>query len=264
MRTSTEFSIDSGVGRLTMARPEVRNAITDLSMIDEIISAVAEAESDPATTVLVITGQGTAFSAGGNIKDMVEKKGMFAGDAESIAESYRQGIQRLTSTIAATDLVLIAAVNGPAVGAGFDLALGCDLRLAATKATFTHTFVDLGILPGDGGAWLLTRVLGWQRAADLAFTGRTLDSTEALDLGLVLSIHPPEDLLVASMELAMTIAAKPAHSVRLTKRLMRHARSLELGPFLDMTAAYQAIAHTTDAHRRAVTEFAERLWKPTT
>ncbi len=259
MREHTTFDVEGGVATLTLARPELRNAITSEAMLLEIITAFEDAERDPGVRVLIVTGMGTAFSAGGNVHDMASRSGMFSGSTGSIAEAYRRGIQKLTTTVLDSDLALIAAVNGPAIGAGFDLALGCDLRIASTTARFAHTFVDLGILPGDGGAWLLARAVGWQRAAELSFTGRSLSAGEALQDGLLLDVVEPADLMPAAHRLASTIAGKPAHSIRLTKRLLRHARSTELPAFLDLTAAYQAIAHDHPEHRTAVESYVARL-----
>ncbi len=184
---------------------------------------------------------------------------MFAGDPERIAERYRDSIQTLTTTLASTDLVTIASVNGPAVGAGFDMVLGCDLRIGSTEARFAHTFVDLGIIPGDGGAWLLPRVVGWQKAAELAFTARMIDAEEARDIGVLLEVVTQEDLGSRVDALAAEIASKPAHSLRLTKRLLRHSRTMDLAGFLDLTAAIQAIAHATPAHLDAVEQYIQRL-----
>ena len=259
MRSHTRYLAEGGVAWLTLDRPEIRNAITGQEMLSEMVSAIETAESDPTVSVLIITGEGSAFSAGGNVTDMAERTGMFAGDTEAVAEAYRSGIQRLTTALLSSDLVLVAAVNGPAVGAGFDLALACDLRIGAGTARFAHTFVDLGILPGDGGAWLLPRVVGWQRAAELAFTARVVDAEEALRLGILLEVVESGRLMDRAGELGRLIASKPAHSVRLTKRLLRHARSVDLPAFLDLTAAYQAIAHSTQGHADAVAEFARRM-----
>lgn len=251
-RSHTRFEKSGRTALLTLARTENRNAITGPEMLSEVIGAIDDAEADPDIGVLLITGEGPAFSAGGNIKDMADRTGLFAGTPEEMTEGYRSSIQRLTRTILSVDLATIAAVNGPAVGAGFDLVLGCDLRLGSTNARFAHTFVDLGIIPGDGGAWILPRVIGWQRAAELAFTGRTVEATEAFNLGILLEVTPPEDLLPRAMSLAELIASKPPHSVRLAKRLLRHARSMDLDGFLDLSAALQAISHHTEAHRSAI------------
>ncbi|HJU81874.1 MAG TPA: enoyl-CoA hydratase-related protein [Acidimicrobiia bacterium] len=238
------------VATLTLDEPDTRNAITGAEALNAVISAIA---SPPVEIgVLVITGAGPAFSAGGNLKDMAAREGLFAGSPEEIMEGYRSSIQQLTRALLETDLATIAAVNGPAIGAGFDLAMGCDLRLGSTSARFAHTFVDLGIIPGDGGAWLLPRVVGWQRAAELAFTARSVGAEEAKDLGILLEVTEPQDLMTRAMDLAQLIASKPAHSIRLAKRLLRHARSMDLAGFLDFSAALQAISHHTEAHHQAM------------
>jgi enoyl-CoA hydratase/carnithine racemase len=258
-RSHTRFEKKAAIAVLTLARPETRNAITGEEMLAELVGAIDESSKDPAVSVLIVAADGPAFSAGGNVKDMAEKKGLFAGTPEEMNESYRTSIQRLTSAVLTTDLVTIAAVNGPAVGAGFDLVLGCDLRVGSTEARFAHTFIDLGIIPGDGGAWLLPRMVGWQRAAEISFTGRTVGADEAVALGILLEVVEPEQLTSRVMELAEVIAAKPSHSVRLTKRLLRHSREMDLAGFLDLSAAYQAISHHTEAHRAAVDNFVDRL-----
>ena len=257
-RRHTRFRVDGALARLTLARPEIRNALTDESILDEIVGAFEEAQRTDAT-VLVIDAEGSAFSAGGNVKDMATRSGMFSGTTEELNENYRSSIQKLTRTLAGTDLVTIAAIDGPAVGAGFDLALWCDLRIGTPSARFAHTFVDLGIIPGDGGARLLPRTVGAQRAAELSFTGRMIGAEEALAYGVLLEIVPSEELAARVAELANTITSKPAHSLRLTKRLLRHARTMDLDGFLDFTAALQAIAHSTDAHHESVTAFLGRL-----
>lgn len=122
----------------------------------------------------------------------------------------------------------------------------------------SHTFVDLGIIPGDGGAWLLPRVVGWQRAAELAFTARTIDAAEAKDLGILLEVSEPDQLMPRATALADLIASKPAHSIRLAKRLLRHARSMDLSGFLEFSAALQAVSHHTEAHHQAVAAFQRR------
>lgn len=257
MGRHVRLDVDGPTGLLTLARPEVRNAITGAEMLGELTGTLTSPPDG--MRVLVITGEGSAFSAGGNVAEMAERGGMFAGSGDDIAHAYRTTIQRLTRALAHSDLVTIAAVNGPAVGAGFDLALGCDLRLASTAAWFAHTFVDLGIIPGDGGAWLLPRVVGWQRAAELALTARKVDAEEAARLDIVLEVVAPEDLLERARRLAGVIASKPAHSVRMTKQLLRHARTMDLDGFLDYSAALQAIAHGEPEHEASVRRYLEEL-----
>lgn len=252
------YTCTGRIATLTLARPDIRNAITGPEMLDEFIGAVRHADADPEIGVLIITGEGTAFSAGGNIKDMRAGVGLFEGSPDEISEKYRASIQQIPRLMLATDLVTIAAVNGPAVGAGFDIALMCDLRIGSSDARFAHTFIDLGIIPGDGGAWFLPRVVGWQRAAELAFTARIVTAEEALDMGILLEVVEPDDLLTRAGVIAEQIAAKPPHSVRLTKRLLRHARSMELDGFLDISAALQSVSHHTDDHREAIEAIFEK------
>ncbi|HKX76254.1 MAG TPA: enoyl-CoA hydratase-related protein [Acidimicrobiia bacterium] len=262
MSESVQYQVEGRVGGITLNRPQSRNALTGGEMMFDLIAALEAADADPGLGVLVITGSGTAFSAGGDVKEMAQRSGLFAGSPAEITEGYRTSIQRLTRLLLSTDLVTIAAVNGPAIGAGFDLALGCDLRLGSPTARFAHTFVQLGIIPGDGGAWLLPRVVGWQRAAELAFTSRPVEAEEALALGILLEVVPAADLLPRAHALAALIASKPSTSVRLTKRLLRHARGMDLDGFLELSAAFQAIAHHTDDHPRAVTAYLQSLREP--
>lgn len=257
-RRHTTLDVEAGVATLTLARPDIRNAITEPEMLDEIVTTIDHPPSQ--VRILVLTGAGTAFSAGGNVHDMHQRAGMFSGTPYEIAEAYRATIQRLTRSVLSTDVVTLAAVNGPAVGAGFDLVLACDLRVGTTRAWFAHTFVDLGIIPGDGGAWLLPRVVGWQHAAEIAFTARRVEAKEAVDLDILLEVVEPDRLMETVNRLAADIAAKPAHSLRLTKRLLRHSRSMDLEGFLELSAALQAMSHAEPEHEQAVERFLER-WR---
>lgn len=256
---SIETRTEGGVARITLAAPEIRNAITGEEMLEDFLDALSDAEQSPEVGVVVIDAEGPAFSAGGNVKDMAAREGLFSGAPAEMTEKYRDTIQQLTRFLATTDLITIASVNGPAVGAGFDLVLGCDLRLGSRNARFAHTFIDIGILPGDGGAWLLPRVVGWQRATELALTARFITAAEAESYGILLEVVPEEKLEQRVMELARGIASKSRPAVTMTKRLLRQARSMDLDGFLELSAALQAIAHTTPEHDTAVTSYVERL-----
>lgn len=249
------------VGRvavLTFQRDDVRNALTGTALVDDLLQTAAWAGIDKDISVLVITGDGAAFSSGGNVKEMQERSGTFAGSAIEIQEQYRRGIQQIPLALHKLEIPLIAAVNGPAIGAGFDLACMCDLRIASSRAMVGETFVNLGIIPGDGGAWFLQRLVGYQRAAELTFTGRVLKAEEALRLGLFLEVVAPEELMTRTVELAGQIAAKPPQALRLTKRLMKLAQRAELPDFLEMCASFQAMAHHTSDHLEAVSAFLEK------
>ena len=252
------YDSEGRIATLTLARPDIRNAITSPELLDEFTAALRHADADPDVGILIITGEGPAFSAGGNIKDMRAGVGLFEGSPDEISEKYRASIQQIPRLMLATDLVTIAAVNGAAVGAGFDIALMCDMRIGSSDARFAHTFIDLGIIPGDGGAWFLPRVVGWQRAAELAFTARIVTAEEAVEMGILLEVVEPDQLLNRALVIAEQIAAKPPHSVRLTKRLLRHARSMELDGFLDISAALQSVSHHTEDHREALDALFEK------
>jgi Enoyl-CoA hydratase/carnithine racemase len=254
----SRLTLEGRVAELTLDRDDVRNALTGTALIDDIVDAVDWANGSAAVSVLVITGAGAAFSAGGNVKEMQERAGAFAGGVPEVEERYRRGIQRIPLAMHAAEVPVIAAVNGPAIGAGCDLACMCDLRIGSTAAMFGETFVNLGIIPGDGGAWFLQRLVGYQRAAELTFTGRIVKAEEACDLGLLLDVVEPAALMSRVREIACAIAAKPPQALRYAKRLMKLAQRMELGDFLDLCAAFQGICHNTDDHLEAVAAFLEK------
>jgi len=243
---------------LSFDRDDVRNALTGTALVDDIVRALTWANANPKLSVLILTGNGSAFSAGGNVKEMQSRSGLFAGSALEIQDSYRRGIQRMTLAMDQCELPLIAAVNGPAIGAGFDLACMCDLRIGSRLAVCGETFINLGIIPGDGGAWYLQRLLGYQRAAELTFSGRLLPADEALALGLFLEVTEPDLLLTRARELAGQIAAKPPLAVRMTKRLLRLAREHDLAETLKVSAAFQGMLHQTEDHLEAINAFLDK------
>lgn len=256
---SIKMKTENGVATITLADPDTRNAITGEEMLEDLLDTLDEVEADPEVAVAIFDADGPAFSSGGNVKDMSEKVGLFSGDPAEMTEKYRETIQQLTRFMATTDLVTIAAVNGPAIGAGFDLVLGCDLRFGSRKANFAHTFIEMGIIPGDGGAWLLPRVVGWQRATELALTARSITAAEAENYGILLEVVPEDKLNSRVREVARTIASKPRPAVTLAKRLLRQARNMDLDGFLEFSAALQSIAHTTPEHMTAVASYVENL-----
>src|SRR5581483_10476352 len=203
---------------------------------------------------VILTGSGPSFSAGGDIKEMARQAGPNV-DTLAIRNDYRRGIQRLPPALFELEVPVIAAVNGHAIGAGLDLACTCDMRIASEEAKFAENFVKLGIIPGDGGAWLLPRVIGLSRAAEMSFTGNVIDASTALAWNLVSRVVPRENLLAAANELADQIAANAPHAVRMTKRLMREAIHSRLESILELSASFQALSHKTADHREAVNAF---------
>ncbi len=251
------YEKSSGVVTLTMNQPEVRNALTGNSAVEDFVAACERISTDISVRAVIVTGAGSAFSSGGNIKDM---RRHYDGSIEAAdsRDEYRHGIQRLALALFNLEVPTIAAVNGPALGAGCDLACMCDIRIASQKALFAESFVKLGIVPGDGGAWLLPRVVGMSRACEMAFTGDTLSADEALAYGLVSRVVPPERLIEEAQLLASRIAANPGKVLRMTKRLLREGQNTRLESLLEMSAAFQAIAHKTRQHQEAVEAFIEK------
>ena len=252
------FEQREAIVTLTLNAPEARNALSSQAQWDAVVAACERVQADPTVKVVILTGAGSAFCAGGNVKDMRDKKGIAGGSAREIADGYRAGIQRIPLALYNLEVPTIAAVNGPAIGAGLDLTCMCDLRIAAESATFAESFVKVGIVPGDGGAWLLPRAVGLAKACEMAFTGDAIDAREALACGLVSRVVPGEQLMDEALRLAARVAANPGVVLRMTKRLIREGQTASLDGLLELSASYQALAHKTDAHREAVTAFMEK------
>ncbi|MDO9600098.1 MAG: enoyl-CoA hydratase-related protein [Azoarcus sp.] len=255
--TDALLSLEQRVATLTLNRHDVRNALTGTALIEDIIAVAEWVNRCDEVSVLIITGAGSAFSSGGNVKDMAERGGDFAGDVAEVATRYRRGIQRIPLALQQVEVPIIAAVNGPAVGAGFDLANMADIRIASEKAKFGETFLNLGIIPGDGGAWFMQRLIGYQRAFELTLSGRIVGAAEAKELGIVLEVVAPDQLMARAGELAARFAAQPPKAVRLTKRLMKMAQRMELKDFLDLSAAFQGMCHNEAEHLEAVRKMLE-------
>ncbi|MGW2083349.1 enoyl-CoA hydratase-related protein [Streptomyces sp. NPDC001939] len=241
---------DNGVVVLTMNRPEVRNVISDEPLLSLLTDAFESLANTAHVRVIVLTGSGPAFSAGGNLKQMRDRGASLAGGGVSTAEGYRRGMHRLIAAVFGAGVPTIAAINGHAMGAGLDLALACDIRIIADAARVGSTFVTVGLAPGDGGAWLLPRAVGQQRAAELAFTGRTVTAAEAVQLGMALEAHPLAELRDAAVTLADHIADNSPPAVRYTKRLLRQPVAT-LAEHLELVAPLQALLHGTVEHEAA-------------
>lgn len=242
----------------SLNRPDVRNAISDLEVIDALVDAAAEVQNDRTVRVVILTGKGTAFSSGGNVKDIRAELTESDLTPSQMADWYLKGIQRIPLALYRLDVPLIAAVNGPAIGAGCDLACMCDIRIAAESARFAESFVKLGLIPGDGGGWFLPRTVGMSKACEMAFTGDQLDAGEALACGLVSKVVPDDQLMAEAMKLARRIAANPPISVRMAKQLIREGQRTELDTHLQMAAVMQATVHRTRDHAEAMAAIFEK------
>ena len=246
------------VATLTINRPEMRNILGEEGDGELFAAAAAKINADRELRCAILTGAGTAFSAGGNLKAMREKSGAFAGSPETIRESYKNNIHKIVRSLWNLEVPLIAAVNGPAIGLGNDVACLADIRIAADTAVFGATFLKIGLVPGDGGAWILPRIIGYARAAELLFSGETIDAATALQWGLVSRIVPPEVLMDKAQGLAAEICRQPPGVLRMTKRLMREALGANLETIMDMSAGFQALAHASEDHVEALAAFFEK------
>ena len=245
------------VALLTLNRPDARNAYST-QMIDGLMKAFDLLELDPAIRCVMITGAGTAFSAGGDLKLMLDKEGMFKGGAVELRTRYMQEIQRVPRRINRFSKPLIAVLNGPAIGAGFDLSLMCDLRIASTKARFGSTFVKVGLVPGDGGAYFLSKAVGLGRALELMMTGRLLSAQEADQWGLLNRVVDPDSLLDTAFELAKSIAQNAPLAVQLTKSAAYQSQHLSVDAALNLAASYQGVVQNTQDHLEGVRAILER------
>ncbi|MBV8976426.1 MAG: crotonase/enoyl-CoA hydratase family protein [Alphaproteobacteria bacterium] len=246
------------VATLTIDRPETRNSLGEEGDGDVFAALCGEINADRGLRCAILTGAGPAFSAGGNVKAMRARAGTFAGPGVHIRERYRNGIHRIVRALWGIEIPLIAAVNGPAIGLGNDVACLADMRIAADGAVFGATFLRIGLVPGDGGSWILPRVIGMARAAELVFTADTIDAQTALSWGLVSKVVAADALMGEARALAERVCRQPPDVLRLTKKLMREGMTTGFDTILEMSAAFQSLAHLTEDHGEAVAAFFEK------
>lgn len=242
---------------LTLDRPSARNAYSE-AMVESLVSVLDVLEHDPEVRCVVLTGAGSAFSAGGDLKRMRDREGMFEGDPIHLKRGYERHIQRVPRRFAHFDKPVVAAVNGPAIGAGLDLACMADIRLASEAARFGSTFVKVGLVPGDGGAYLLPRTVGLSRALEMMLTGRIIDAAEAERIGLVNGVFSADQLIDEALKLATTIAQNAPLAVQLTKRATYRSLEADLEAALELASSYQGMIQHTADHAEAVDALLER------
>ena len=252
------FEKNGPVVTLTINRPDKRNPLGEAGDGDAFAEACAAINADRDVRCTILTGAGKAFSAGGNLKAMQERAGAFAGAGTAIREGYRTNIHRVIKSLWALEVPLVSAVNGPAIGLGNDVACLGDMRIASDKAIFGATFLKIGLVPGDGGAWLLPKIIGHARASELLFTGRTIDAATALDWGLVSKVVEHADLMDEASMLAQEVATQPPDVLRMTKKLLRQGQTESFDSIMELSAAMQALAHHTEDHQEALSAFLEK------
>jgi 2-(1,2-epoxy-1,2-dihydrophenyl)acetyl-CoA isomerase len=243
------------VATLTLNRPERMNALGG-TLREDFFDGLTRAIDDPEVRVIVITGAGKAFCAGGDVKAMQEAKE--SNRARPLLEKVAPGRDRSVLLMRESPKPLIAAVNGAAAGAGMNIALGCDIRLASTAAKFSQAFVRRGLHPDWGGTYFLPRIVGMAKAAEMIFTGQIVDASEALRLGIVSAVHAPEHLLPAVYEIAARIAAGPPIAIRLARRALYHNADADLKSSLEFETFAQNICFETEDAREGIRAFVEK------
>jgi 2-(1,2-epoxy-1,2-dihydrophenyl)acetyl-CoA isomerase len=245
------WELGGGVARITLDRPEALNSLERVLKAD-LLAAFRQAARDPEVRVVILTGAGRAFCAGQDLKERL------LPDPTPLDVEVRDRFNPIVSAIRFLDKPVIAAVNGVAAGAGASLAFACDLRIAATTASFVLAFGRIGLIPDSGATWLLPRLVGLGRAAELMLLPDPLPAAEALRIGLVSRVVAPDDLPAEADRLAASLAAAAPRSLALTKRAIR--RSLEAGfdAALDYEASLQGMAGRTADHAEGLAAFVEK------
>ena len=256
--TLLQIDTTKHVTTLTLNRPDSMNPLGAAGDGDAFAAACDAINGDLDVRCVILTGAGRAFSAGGDVKAMKERTGNFGGTPPAIADGYRNNIHKILRALYGLRVPLIAAVNGSAIGLGCDLACLADMRIASEKAKFGVTFLKLGIIPGDGGTWILPRIIGEARAAELFYTGEVIDAAMAQEWGLVSRVVEPEALMDEARALAAKVAAMPPHALRQAKNLMRQGRHTSYDTALEMAANAQALMHVTADHMEGVDALLEK------
>ena len=247
------YQAADGIATITLNRPEKLNAFTK-DMVGRWADALADAQRDQSVHAIIVTGAGRAFCSGGDLDVL--------GKAEPTGLDHKgfiwEGVHRIPLTLEAIDKPVIAMVNGVATGAGLDMALMCDLRFASDQARFAETYVKAGVVPGDGGAYFLPRLVGLDRALEMLWTGDFVDAEEALRMGLVTRVVPHDQLQKVTYEFARRIVEGPPVAIRMTKRAVYQCLRTDLRTALDLISSHIALTMQTEDHREGVKALKER------
>ena len=247
------YQLEGHIATITLNRPEIKNAFSP-EMIKLWRQFLEEARADDKVRVIILTGKGDTFCSGGDIREMA------AGKLRSwdMKKFLWEGVHRIVLTLEDLDKPIIAAINGAAMGAGLDMALMCDLRVCSDRARLGESYILLGLVPGDGGAYFLPRLVGLAKSLELLFTGDILSPQEALDIGLVNRVVPHDRLLDETTVLAEKISSKPPVAVRMMKRAVYQSQSSTLRDHLDYVSSQLALLSETQDHQEAAKAFLEK------
>jgi enoyl-CoA hydratase/carnithine racemase len=249
------YDVQDGIATLTLNRPERLNALGD-TLRDDLYDAMMRTSNDPDVRAIILTGAGRGFCSGGDVKAMHEAKEQ--GRTRPLLDKVAPLRDKVVLAMRDAPQPIIAAVNGPAAGAGMNLALACDMRLASSTAKFGETFVKRGLHVDWGGTYFLPRLVGIAKACELIFTGRVIDAEEALALGIVSQVVPPEQLMPTVLTLARAMAEGPPIAIRLAKRALYHNQDVDLRAALEFeTYAQNICAETADA-KEGISAFVDK------
>jgi 2-(1,2-epoxy-1,2-dihydrophenyl)acetyl-CoA isomerase len=245
------YTPDEGVLTITLNRPDVLNAF-NRKMTDEIQDALKKAERDSNVRCIVFTGAGRAFSSGEDLKARTAEGNSDFGS--TLRDRYNPIVLKMRNI----EKPVLGSINGVAAGAGCSLALACDMRIASEKARFIEVFVRVGLVPDSGSSFFLPRLVGLGKALEMAFLGDEVGAEEALRLGLVNRVVPPEELESATRELALRLAKGPTKAIGLAKRAMNRALHMDLEQILDYEVYAQETAGASADHKEGLAAFAEK------
>ena len=253
------YTITNGVATITLNKPERMNAFDD-QMLAEWADAIRRSDADHDVKVVVITGAGRGFCSGMNVAAEASGKGVLRAQ-ENVAtrrHSLRNTVHHIPRALIQLEKPYLAAVNGAAAGAGMDMASMADIRFASTNARFGMSYVRMGLIPGDGGAYTLPRIVGTARALELIWSGRMFGAEEALAMGYVNAVYPQEELLSRVREFARGIAQGPSVAIQLAKKLVYRSANISFDEHLDMAQMAMTLAQTTEDAKEGPRAFVER------
>lgn len=253
-----ESSVNDGVLVLTLNNPSNGNAL-DVAMTQALSDALEQInDRRDVHCVLLRSSSPRHFCTGGNVKDMQRGSDLMSGGVEDVRDRLHRSLHRITRALSGLDVPSVCVVNGAAVGAGCDLALMCDIRMASANAVFAESFLRLGLVSGIGGSWFLARIVGYAKALELTLTSEFIDAQAALNLGIVSKVVPADALDIEALSLAKRIAQNPPTALRMAKRLVREAADASLATTLEMAASMQAILLCGREHKEAVDRFLQQ------
>lgn len=250
-----QYVVSNHIATITLDRPETLNALTPAMRVS-FLQAMDNANTRDDVRVIIITGVGRGFCSGGDVKAMNEARK--AGTTNVLEDRIAPIRDKIVLAMRNADKPIIAAVNGHAAGAGMNIALACDIRLASTQAKFGQTFARRGLHPDWGGTYFLPRIIGMAKACEMIWSGKSVDADEALRLGIVSGVHEPDALLPAAIELARSFASGPPIAIRLAKRAMYRGMDTSLEEALEFETFAQNICGATEDAKEGIAAFVEK------